>query len=115
MSSPMEIYLAEIPYEDRNQIKYRPALVVSVGEEDVTVFKVISKYQTKSKQIKKYYYSIQEWSQAGLNRQSYVDTHRTFTLPQRIVFKRPPLGKLTLDDTVNLFEFIKNQKDNKSL
>ena len=39
----MEIYLVEIPYEDRNQIKYRPALVVSVGEEDVTVFKVIDR------------------------------------------------------------------------
>lgn len=105
----MEIYLAEIPYEDRNQVKYRPALVVSVGEEDVTVFKITSK------QIKKYYYPIQEWNQAGLNRQSYVDIHRTFTLPQKVVFKRPPLGKLTLDDTVNLFEFIKNQKNNKSL
>lgn len=111
----MEIYLAEIPYEDRNQVKYRPALIVSVGEEDVTVFKVTSKYQAKSKQMKKYYYPIQKWNQAGLNRQSYVDTHRTFTLPQRIVFKRPPLGKLMLDDTVNLFELIKNQKDNKSL
>lgn len=60
MSSPMEIYLAEIPYEDRNQVK-----------------------------------------------QSYVDIHRTFTLPQRIVFKKPPLGKLTTIDTIGLFEFIK--------
>lgn len=109
MNSPMEIYLAEIPYEDRNQVKYRPALVVSVGRDDVTVFKITSKYRSKSERIKKYYYPIQEWQQAGLNRQSYVDTHRTFTLPQRIVFKKPPLGKLTISDTINLFEFIKNR------
>lgn len=105
----MEIYLAEIPYEDRDQVKYRPALVVSVGRDDVTVFKITSKYQSKSERIKWYYYPIQEWQQAGLRRQSYVDTHRTYTLPQRIVFKKPPLGKLTTNDMINLFEFIKNR------
>ena len=36
-------------------------------------------------------------------------TKLSFTLPQRIVFKKPPLGKLTTNDMIRLFEFIKNR------
>lgn len=109
LHNPMEIYLAEIPYEDNNQVKYRPALVVSVLKNEVVVFKITSKYLNKSKKIKHYYYPIKDWQRAGLNKPSYVDIHRTFTLPQKIVFRKPPLGKLTTYDVVNLYKFIQDR------
>lgn len=105
----MDIYIAEVPFDDIDKSKVRPALVVKVAQKRVNVFKITSQYDQKSSQIQKLYYPIKEWSQAGLNKKSYIDTHRTYNLPQEKIFSRKPIGKLTDIDRIDLFEFLQKR------
>lgn len=107
---PMDIYIASVPFDEGTGSKVRPALVIEVGKERVMVFKVTSQYQNKSTQIKKLYYPIKEWQQAGLKKQSYVDIHKLYDLSKKWVFSKQPIGKLTNLDRLALFNFIKKAK-----
>ncbi|MCC4399366.1 type II toxin-antitoxin system PemK/MazF family toxin [Limosilactobacillus reuteri] len=111
---PMEIYIADVPFDKGRGSKVRPALVIEIANEKVIVFKVTSQYENKSSQIKKIYYPIKEWRAAGLKKQSYVDTHKLYRLAQSWVFSRQPIGKLTDSDRIGLFEFIKELENNKN-
>lgn len=106
----MDIYIANVPFDEGTGSKVRPALVIEVGKERVMVFKVTSQYQNKSTQIKKLYYPIKEWQQAGLKKQSYVDIHKLYDLSKKWVFSQQPIGKLTNLDRLALFNFIKKAK-----
>lgn len=110
---PMDIYIADVPFDEENGSKVRPALVLRVRDGWVNVFNVTSQYQNKSAKIKRLYYPIYEWKQAGLKKQSYVDTHRTYSLPEKFIFSRKPIGKLTELDRIKLFEFIQSVRKNK--
>ncbi|MEE5988566.1 type II toxin-antitoxin system PemK/MazF family toxin [Ligilactobacillus equi] len=105
----MGIYIANVPFDDVNDSKVRPALVIKVGQEQVTVFRVTSQYQKKSVQIEQEYYPIQEWEEAGLKKKPYVDTHKLYRLSREKIFSRKPIGKLTSFDQMGLFDFIKNK------
>jgi mRNA interferase MazF len=107
---PMDIYIANVPFDEGTVSKVRPALVIEVSQERVMVFKVTSQYQNKSAQIKRLYYPIKDWQQAGLKKQSYVDIHRLYRLDKKWVFSHQPIGKLTVVDRLALFNFIKNGK-----
>lgn len=102
----MDIYIADVPFDDIDKSKVRPALVVKISQNRVNVFKITSKYKNKSNVIKQLYYPIKEWKSAGLSKPSYVDTHRTYNLPQEKIFAKKPLGKLSDIDRIQLFEFI---------
>lgn len=106
---PMDIYIANVPFDEIHGSKVRPALIIEVGRECVMVFKITSQYQHKSAQIKQLYYSIQNWQEAGLKMQSYVDTHKLYRLNKKLVFSRKPIGKLTALDRLGLFRFIQQQ------
>lgn len=107
---PMDIYIANVPFDEGTGEKIRPALVIEVDREQVMVFKVTSQYRNKSVQIKRLYYPIKEWQQAGLKKQSYVDIHRLYRLSKKWIFSHQPIGKLTDIDRLALFNFIKNTK-----
>ena len=104
----MEIYIANVPFDEGKGSKIRPALVVRVLNSRVNVFKITSQYQDKSPQVKKFYYPIIEWQEAGLKKCSYVDIHRTYSLPEKWLFSHQPIGKLTELDRIKLFQFIQN-------
>jgi len=106
---PMDIYIANVPFDEIHGSKVRPALIIEVGRECVMVFKITSQYQHKSAQIKQLYYSIQNWQEAGLKMQCYVDTHKLYRLNKKLVFSRKPIGKLTALDRLGLFRFIQQQ------
>lgn len=108
--SPMDIYVANVPFDEGTGCKVRPALVIEVESEKVIIFKVTSQYKRKSIQIKKLYYPIKEWKQAGLKKESYVDTHKLYRLNKKWIFSHQPLGKLTDEDRLGLFAFIKKNK-----
>lgn len=57
---PMDIYIADVPFDEENGSKVRPALVLRVRDGWVNVFKVTSQYQNKSTKIKRFYYPICE-------------------------------------------------------
>ncbi|MGN1282310.1 MAG: type II toxin-antitoxin system PemK/MazF family toxin [Limosilactobacillus sp.] len=103
---PLDIYIADVPFDEGTGSKVRPALVIEVESEKVIVFKVTSQYQNKSARIKKLYYPIKEWERAGLRKKSYVDTHKLYRLTKKWLFSRRPIGKLTDIDRIGLFEFI---------
>ncbi|MDN6497972.1 MAG: type II toxin-antitoxin system PemK/MazF family toxin [Tetragenococcus koreensis] len=106
---PMELYIADVPFDENNQSKIRPALVVEVKSKYVTLFKITSQYTHKSETIKELYYPIKDWHAAGLKRASYVDTHRTYDVTKAAVFNRRPLGKLTAHDIMGLYKFIQKK------
>lgn len=107
---PMDIYIADVPFDEGTGSKVRPALVIEVGSEKVVVFKVTSQYKNKSEKIKKMYYPIKEWEKAGLKKESCVDTHKLYRLAKRWIFSRKPIGKLTAIDRLGIFEFIEQLK-----
>lgn len=110
MMESMEIYIANVPFDENNHTKIRPALVVEVKNKYVTLFKITSQYTNKYSKIKKLYYPIQEWQEAGLKKVSYVDTHRTYDVTKQAVFRRRPIGKLTTNDVMGLYNFIRQNR-----
>jgi len=75
----------------------------------VTVFNITTRYEDKSKTIRSNYFKINDWQQAGLNQQSYVDTNRTVTLPLSSVGVAHPVGTLTVSNVQKFIEFIRNK------
>lgn len=106
---PMELYIANVPFDEGTGQKRRPALVVKVYQHRVKVFKITSQYYNKSATIQSLYYPIRQWEEAGLKKKSYVDTHRTYNLPDKQIFRERPIGRLTPLDVANLYEFIQEK------
>ena len=106
---PMQLYIANVPFDEGHISKVRPALVIEVSAQRVIVFKITSQHSTKSDFIQRLYYPIKQWQLAGLNEPSYVDTHRAYALTRERVFAHRPIGELTLLDVVNLSTFLKQQ------
>lgn len=102
----MEIYIADVPFDYKDDSKIRPALVVKVDNGRVNIFKVTTKFKNKSKKIRRLYYPIKKWKESGLKELSCVDTHRIYNISQKAVFNRKPIGRLDNGDIVGLFEFI---------
>ncbi len=105
--APYSVYLADVPFEDQEGSKYRPALVVrSVGEVTM-VLKITSQYEDKDMAIQNLYYPIQHWQQAGLNKPSYVDTHSYFELPTSVFTTHKQLGSLDERDAKRLVSMVR--------
>ena len=102
---PMDVCIANVPFDGSDKSKVRPALVVKIKDNYVSVFKITSKYQNKSEKIKRAYYPIKNWEVAGLNRISYVDTLQTYDIDKATIFKNRPIGKLTKEDVSGLYQF----------
>ena len=54
------------------------------------------------------YFKINEWQQAGLDKQSYVDTNVVRDLPPSALAGKTAIGKLTESDVQKLLEFLLN-------
>ena len=104
----MDIYIALIDNKDG---KFRPALLIAWSESEAAIFKITTRYDAKSNVIRSKYYKIEDWEQAGLHRQSYVDTNMVYQLPLNHITKRKPIGKLTAFDSVQLYDFIRKNRD----
>ncbi|GLX33918.1 type II toxin-antitoxin system PemK/MazF family toxin [Leuconostoc mesenteroides] len=102
----MKIYTVNIPYEDIPGSKYRPALVIGMRNGYINVLKITKEHDEKSKAIQDIYYKIEEWQEAGLKVQSYVDCHRTYNVSQDYILRNQPKGELTSKDKTKLFAFV---------
>lgn len=99
-----DIYTAYVSWPGGG--KRRPVLILSCDDQVVRVFKITSKFHEKSAKIRKYYYPIQKWQDAGLNKQSYIDTIcQENLLLKDIKFLR--IGRLQLVDIEGLRNFLK--------
>jgi len=65
--------------------KRRPVLILTGqdGTDVYLVFSITSQYANKSQKIKSNYVELQDWQQAGLSKQSWVDTINAFELERR--------------------------------
>ena len=103
--NPYDLHIAYISWGDDG--KSRPVLVLSSDQKEVAVFQITSRYDSKSAVIQSQYVVIDDWAQAGLAKQSYIDIGRIIDLP--IVTVQPtPIGKLTENDLQKLLNAMTN-------
>jgi hypothetical protein len=99
-----DIYVAYISWGTGG--KMRPVLVFEQQEDVVFVFYITSQYENKSQSIRAKYFKIEDWRQAGLDKQSYIDTNTVRDLPVRALDGRPIIGKLTEPDIQRFIAFL---------
>ena len=97
-----DIFIAYVSWGEDG--KRRPVLILEQGIGDVRVFNITTRYEGKSDAIRNKYFKINDWQQAGLNHESYIDTSATVTLPQSSV--EHFLGILTKTDVQRLLVFL---------
>jgi hypothetical protein len=84
--------------------KRRPVLILEENPDRVAAFKITTRFEDKGETIRAKYFLINDWKQAGLDRQSYIDTNGTITLPLTAIDN--PIGRLTPADEMRLIEFM---------
>jgi hypothetical protein len=93
--NPYDLHIAYVAWSSDG--KRRPVLVLSSTQNEVAVFQITSQYDSKSAAIQAQYIAIDDWGQAGLAKQSYIDTGRIIDLPITTV-QPTPIGKLSEKD-----------------
>jgi mRNA interferase MazF len=108
-----DIYRLFIKFDDQSGGKER--YTVEIGQIRLGIIimdSITSQYQNKSEFIKKQYYPIKDWQQAGLHKPSYIDIKSSRTYELSDVLKMGKYtGQLTLRDVQDLAEFISSYKN----
>ena len=86
--------------------KNRPVLVLLINNESIFIYPITTQYENKSKAVKIRYFKINDFSQAGLTKQSYIDTGTLIKLPLSVIDNKKSIGKLTAADKQRLLEFL---------
>ena len=102
---PFGIYIAFVSWGAGG--KRRPVLVISSTDGFVSVFRITSQYESKSETIRAHYFAIKDWQQAGLDKQSYIDTGEIVELPETSMVNNTPIGHLSTEDKRRLLAFLK--------
>jgi len=109
-----DIYIAYVSWGGAvNEVgsdKKRLVLILEQIADRVTVFNITSRYDCKSEIIRSKYFKINDWHQAGLNQQSYIDTNNTVILPLSSINVTHPVGTLTVSDVQKFIEFMRNKQ-----
>jgi hypothetical protein len=107
---PFELFIAYISWgssaSQSNSGKSRPVLVFQISEDTISIYPITTQYENKSKTIQAQYFKINDWSQAGLDKQSYIDTGILYDLPISVFENKKPIGKLTNADKQSLLAFL---------
>ena len=101
---PFEIFITCISWGSGS--KTRPVLAVQINGSTISVYPITTQYENKSKAIQAQYFKINDWSQAGLEKQSYIDTGTLLDLPLKVIKNKQPIGKLTTLDMQRLLVFL---------
>jgi hypothetical protein len=104
MITPFEIFITYISWG--NEGKNRPILVIMQSNNNILVYPITTQYENKSDTIKAKYFKINDWRQAGLEKQSYIDTGTLVKLPVTVIKNKKPIGRLTVSDKQNLLKFL---------
>jgi len=101
---PFDIFITYMSWDGGG--KNRPVLAFVLGNDTVDVYQITTKYEGKSEAVRAQYFKIDDWAQAGLEAQSYVDTGTLITLTMATFKDKTPIGRLTENDKQRLFEFL---------
>ena len=99
-----DIFIAYVSWGINGKI--RPVLILSQTSNAVKAFNITTRYENKSESVRSKYFKINDWRQAGLSKQSYIDTNDTVTVPLSSVDVAHPVVTLTLPDIQRLLEFL---------
>ena len=102
-----DIFIAYISWGSDG--KKRPVLVLEQKKSVVNVFNITTQYENKSDSVRSKYFKINEWHQAGLDKQSYVDTNAVRDLPLAALDGETAIGKLAKSDVRRLLVFLSEQ------
>ena len=103
---PFDIFITYMSWGSGG--KNRPVLAFIVDENSVDIYRITTRHESKSKEIQALYFKINDWAQAGLDKQSYVDTGTLITLSTAAFKNKSPIGELTGNDKRRLLEFLDN-------
>ena len=101
---PFDIFITYMSWDGGG--KDRPVLAFIIGDDIVDVYQITTKYEDKSESIRAQYFKINDWTQAGLDKPSYVDTGTLIDLSTAAFKNKKPIGKLTEGDKLRLLEFL---------
>ena len=104
-----DIFIAYISWG--NEGKKRPVLILEQQTTVVNVFNITTQYENKSDAIRSKYFKITDWKQAGLDKQSYVDTNIVRDLPPTAFDGKSAIGKLSESDMKKFLEFLIKRED----
>jgi mRNA interferase MazF len=104
---PFEVFIVYISWG--NGGKSRPVLAFFMDDNSISVYQITTQYEVKSQIIRTKYFKINDWLQAGLEKQSYVDTGTLISLPMTVINGKKPIGELSTEDKQSLLEFLTNQ------
>ena len=107
MNFEYNIYYLKAKMVDKQKNPMHYLLARKLVNNKVVLMNLItSKYLTKSDYIKLQYYPIQDWQEAGLKMPSYIDILSKQYVDYNDELKQRLKGKLTINDMVNLTNFI---------
>ena len=101
---PFDLFITYITWGDGG--KNRPVLVYVLDGDEVGVYQITTQYKHKSEFIRSMFFEIQNWSEAGLDKPSYVDTGTLIDIPAILLKGKKPIGKLTEDDKQRFLNFL---------
>ena len=102
--NPFDICIAYISWDGGG--KRRPVLLLEKADGYAEIFRITSQYEGKSETMQAQYFRIDDWRQAGLNKQSYVDTTASIEVPITLIVAA--IGKLTENDKQRLLKYLYN-------
>lgn len=85
--------------------KRRPVFVIRDNQEKLFFFDITSKYESKSENMKKWYFEIQDYVGTGLKKHSWIDTFKMYSLKKDSTDINY-IGRLSNNDTLRLRLFI---------
>ena len=104
MMRQFDIFIYHVEWAEGG--KSRPVMAFIIDGNIVEVYQITTKYNTKSERIKSLYFKINDWKQAGLNKQSYVDTGTLIELEMYSFKGKKPIGRLSYNDMARFLEFL---------
>ena len=92
-----DIWIAKVKYEDSEEVKVRPVLIVNGMERCVLSLKITSHTPRESFDGE---YQVVEWEKAGLIKPSTIRIGKRIILPEEAFIKK--IGRLTDIDRTNV-------------
>ena len=89
---PFEVFIVYISWGSEG--KNRPVLAFLLNDNKISVYPITSQYEDKSEAVRARYFKINDWPQAGLDKQSYVDTGMLISFPVLAIDSKKPIGAL---------------------
>ena len=102
MMVPFDIYIAFVSWAGGG--KSRPVLILYEGNDRIKVFGISTRSYSKNDSIRSQLFKINDWRQAGLLQESYINVTQALNLPHSALERM--VGALTESDAKRLMEFL---------